>query len=280
MSRALLLFGAGGRLGGAIARAAARARCPCTAVGWREVEGDPASLRARLAACDPNCDIVFAGGLIDPALSAESLAAANVGLPTRVVEAGADLPDLRFLALGSTLAALPALAAGDRYLASKAALAARVAAWAGEPRLHGRVRLLGLQTLYGRAPVRHSFLGQMHASLAAGTPFRMSAGRQLREYHHVDDVTGSVLALTVRDWDGPPALDFSTGRPMRIAELARAVFRAFGRDRDLVVGALATPAGENEETVFPRSPDWLLGRPREPVAGIVAWLGALLNGRA
>ncbi len=282
LSRTLLLLGAKGRLGGAIAAAASRRGRPCLTLAWDAVgaSADPDTLRSRLREAGAHADVVFAGGLTDPALSAEALHTANVDLPALVVEAGAGRTGLRFLAIGSTLACLPALVAGNRYLASKAALAARVTAWASEARLRACVRLLGLHTLYGAAPAPHSFLGQIHTSLATGAPFRMSAGRQLREFHHVDDVAESVLALTVRDWDAPAALNLSTGRPVHLAELAQAIFHAFGREGDLVVGALATPAGENEGTVFARSPDWLLGRPREPVAGIVEWLGARLKARA
>jgi hypothetical protein len=54
------------------------------------------------------------------------------------------------------------------------------------------------------------------------------------------------------------------------------VFRAFDSEQLLQVGALPTPAGENMSAKFPRSPDWLLGRPRPAIEGIVQWFSDLL----
>ena len=68
----------------------------------------------------------------------------------------------------------------------------------------------------------------------------------------------------------------TTLRPVRLSELTRAVFRAFDSEQLLQVGALPTPAGENVSTKFPRSPAWLLGRPRPAIEGIVQWFSELL----
>jgi nucleoside-diphosphate-sugar epimerase len=132
-------------------------------------------------------------------------------------------------------------------------------------------------TFYGGAPAPHLFLGQMYESLREGSPLRMSAGRQLREYAHVEDVATSIVALLGRDWARPETIDLSTGEPVRLSDLARAVFRAFDREELLQVGALPTPAGENLDLRFPRSPAWLLGQPRPPVDGIIEWFSALLQ---
>jgi nucleoside-diphosphate-sugar epimerase len=180
------------------------------------------------------------------------------------------------LTIGSVLETFSSLTASNRYLASKAALWAHIGALAADPRLNGRIAHLRAHTVYGGAPAPHSFLGQMHQSLRTGCPFRMSEGRQLREFAHADDVAQSITALLAHTWAGPVAMDLSTGEPIRLCELARAVFRAFDCEELLELGALPTPVGENMSAKFPRSPAWLVGCPRPPIEGIVAWFSDLL----
>jgi nucleoside-diphosphate-sugar epimerase len=117
----------------------------------------------------------------------------------------------------------------------------------------------------------------MYDSLRAGRPFRMSEGRQFREYAHVDDVALSIIALLARTWTDQVAIDLSSGEPVRLSDLARAVFQAFDCEQLLQLGALPTPEGENLAVKFPRSPAWLLGRPRPPIEGITAWFSCLLD---
>jgi hypothetical protein len=88
--------------------------------------------------------------------------------------------------------------------------------------------------------------------------------------------TPFITALLARAWAGPVAIDLSTGEPVRLSELAQAVFRAFDCEQLFQLGALPTPVGENMSTTFPRSPAWLLGRPRSAIEGIVEWYSDLL----
>ena len=104
----------------------------------------------------------------------------------------------------------------------------------------------------------------------------MSDGRQLREYAHVDDLARSIAALLAQPWAGPVAIDLSTGEPASLADVARAVFQAFGCEELLQIGALPTPVGENTSAKFARSPAWILGRPRPAIEGIVQWFSDLL----
>jgi nucleoside-diphosphate-sugar epimerase len=251
------------------------------AVSWLEgktqVPAKWGDIIARLGAVKGDVDIVFASGLTDPSASTAALMLANVERPVGLIEATKGDLRYRYLTIGSVLETFAALVANNRYLASKAALWSRIEALSTDPRLRGRIVHLRGHTFYGGAPAPHSFLGQMYGSLRANRPFRMSAGRQLREYAHVDDVASSMLALLARDWTGPVGINFSNGQPVALRELAWAVFGAFGRDELLQLGALATPLGENQDVYFPRSPAWLLGRPRPSIGGVIEWLSALLN---
>ena len=222
-------------------------------------------------------DVVFASGLTDPGASEADLILANVERPIGLIEATIDDRRFRYLSIGSVLETFPALAADNRYLASKAAYGERLAALTAGIRLRNRIMHLRGHTFYGGAPAPHSFLGQMYDSLRTRRPFRMSQGRQLREYAHVDDVASSLAALLSRDWSGAGAMDLSTGEPVTLSVLARAVFKKFGCEELLEIGALPTPAGENQDRTFPRSPDWLLGQSRPPIDGITQWLSGLLQ---
>ena len=146
--------------------------------------------------------IAFASGLTDPDASEADLMRANVAFPLRVIEATAGDLRFRYLTIGSALEGFAALATNNRYLASKAALGTRLCRLAGDLALDGRITHLRLHTLYGAAPALHSFLGQIYESLRMRRPFRMSEGRQLREYAHIADVARSICALFSDASDG------------------------------------------------------------------------------
>jgi nucleoside-diphosphate-sugar epimerase len=263
-----------------VAAALAKAGYLVAAMSWPDYQGatrEQGEILAQLAAIEGDVDVVFASGLTDPAASTDELALANVEQPAGVIEATMGWRRFRYLTIGSVLETFSTLATSNRYLASKAALWARLADLAVDPRLSGRLVHLRGHTFYGGAPAPHLFVGQMYESLRQGRPLRMSEGRQLREYAHVDDVASSIVALLAREWARPAAVDLSTGEPVRLSDLARAIFRAFDCEKLLQVGALPTPAGENLHLRFSRSPAWLLGKPRPPIDGIIEWFSVLLQ---
>jgi nucleoside-diphosphate-sugar epimerase len=277
----VVMFGSSGRIGRALAAALAKMGRPVDAMSWldcqRKSGRELKEILSQLASLEGDVDIVFASGLTDPSASSADLALANVERPAGVIEATIDWKQFRYLTIGSVLETFSSLAASNRYLASKAALWGRIEGLSNDPRLIGRIMHLRGHTFYGGAPAPHLFLGQMYESIRAGRPLRMSEGRQLREYAHVEDVASSIVALLTRTWTGPVAIDLSTGEPVRLSELARAVFRAFDCEPLLQLGALPTPAGENLDLKFPLSPTWLLGRPRPPIEGIIEWFSDLLD---
>jgi nucleoside-diphosphate-sugar epimerase len=279
--RSVVLFGASGRVGQAVAAALRQTGSSVETVSWvdasTQAPRDRQDIVAHLDALQGDLDIVFAGGVTDPGLPQAALMLGNVERPAGVIEATAGDPRYRYLTIGSVLETFSELTANNRYLASKAALWERIEGFANDPRLGGRIAHLRGHTFYGGAPAPHSFLGQLYDSLRARRPLPMSQGRQLREYTHVDDAARSIVALLARDWNGSVAHDLSSGEPVMLSELARAVFQAFGCEELLQIGALPTPTGENFGVHFPRSPEWLLGRPRPPIEGIIEWLSAILD---
>jgi nucleoside-diphosphate-sugar epimerase len=279
--RTLVLFGANGRLGQAVAAIAAQRGLNVQTMSWTDAgtaaDVDGRAVFARLAAIKGDIDLVFAGGVSNPGAAEATLMLANVDRPVSVIESTREDPRYRYLTIGSVMETFADLAASNRYLGSKAALWRRVETLANDPRRRGQFVHLRGHTFYGGRPASHSFLGQLYTSLRTRQPFPMSAGDQLREYMHVEDVARSIVALLARDWRKFLTFDLSTGEPITLRDLATAVFSAFQCNELLRLGALPTPPGENKGQRFPRSPDWLLGRPRAPVEGIIKWLSALLE---
>lgn len=224
-------------------------------------------------------DWIYAAGIVDPNQGAEALTEVNCAGALLLLEALAELAaapapgaaELRLVTIGSALEDRPELQAANRYIASKAALVeaitkARAGAAAARAVGWQHVRL---HTLYGRrTPHPCMFLGQMFDALRERRPFPMSSGRQLREYHAVDDVAHAILSH-LSSGDRKETATFSSGYAIRLGDLARAVFEHFGVPEMLQIGALADQTGE---VYAPIAADTVHFNAREPIAGILAWL--------
>lgn len=283
MPRRRLLFGAGGRLGKALHSRFSAVGDVVASIPWSEarrwLDQTDDAIRRRLAeaAGDGGFDVIFANGNTDPAQSIEQLMADNLTFVVRIVEAVRPIHGTRFITFGTMLETFDAIIAHNRYAQSKSALGRWVES-AARDGLAGRIGHLRLHTLYGGGdPTPHMFMGQMLAALRARRRFPMSDGRQLREYHHVEDVAGAVERWLDRPLIEPAALTLSSGRALRLADLAQAVFERIGRRTDLDVGAIAAPPAENLDRAFPPSPDWLLLPSRDPLEGVAEWMTERLD---
>lgn len=249
-----LIVGGRGRLGQALARAwpAGEVLCLDRAVyeGWAQA-GAEADVARFFAPWAGSASTVFvASGLLDPKLAPAEHQQVNVDLPRNVIAGAASL-GLKVVTFGTVMESL--LAQQNPYIQSKAALGRHVAelAAAGQPVTHVRVHTL----FGGGAPSPFMFLGQILTALRERTPFDMTLGKQLREYHHIDDEARAIRALDAAGVSG--VLDLSHGEPISLAELATTVFAAFGAEDLLHLGARPEPLEENYSTVFARHP--LLG---------------------
>jgi len=273
--RSLILFGAHGQLGSAIARAfPAGDSTQFVAMPW-EIAGhwQAAQITAWLGQQPrlDETDIVFANGLTDPSLGRVALTQSNTDFPLRIIEAGSRFPGLRFMTIGTVMEARSSISNG--YVASKLALSRQVAALALGP-LQGRLLHLRLHTLYGVGePHPHLFLGQMLSALRANRPFSMSSGRQYRQYHHTDDVAVAVLAILRANWQHLPLLQLNSTETLQLGQIAEEVFGHFGKLPLLKMGALteqATDVWEDPHYV-PTDPAYFpAARPALP--NIVTWL--------
>lgn len=221
----------------------------------------------------PGSTVIVAAGLLDPALPAEQHRRVNFDLPGQVIE-GACAAGVRVVTVGTIMERL--IEHPNPYVASKAELGRLVAqrALAGDPVTH-----LQVHTLYGGGePAPFMFLGQLCDSLRQGRPFEMSPGRQLREYHHVDDEALALRAILQSGCTGVVAL--SHGAPCSLCELATHVFAALGRPELLRLGARPEPAQDNYATVLPRPAVLESVAFRPALQGVTAYVEQILSKRA
>lgn len=265
----IFLVGGSGRLGQAILRQQAGA--PVTVLPrsvyshWTEpgAQREIASFFAPWT--DTGATIYVTAGLLDPRTAPEEHARVNVSLPMHIVEGAAPL-GIKVRTFGTVMENL--LSSHNPYVRSKAELGRQVAAAAasGLPVSHLRIH-----TLYGGGePAAFMFLGQILSALRARQPFRMTLGRQLREYHHVDDDAAALARLEAGNLSG--TVDLSHGVPLSLRELAEHVFDAFGARGLLELGALPEPAEENFGAVLARPAQLLHAHFRDAASGVVDYL--------
>jgi len=259
-----VVFGSSGRLGSAFVRQSTERGGAMLMIPWD---------RAETAESIPDrpCDIVFAGGLTDPKLPEAEIRKANLEFPLEIIERTRSRPGTRYLTLGTILERFPEACSSNPYLKSKLELGRAISSLAAESLNNGRFLHIRLHTLYGGVIQRHMFLGQMATAIEKDTEFKMSAGTQLREYHHVDDIAVALDHILARAWQ-TSEIDLNSGEAVRLAEVAKAVFESFGKTHLLRIGALPTPAGENIDRVFERSSGFFLPVSRRPIPGIIEWL--------
>ncbi len=280
----LCILGESGLLGSALLNRAHRSSANLTTLNSHSLAaalrgGTTDEIERAVAGHSGPQDWIYAAGIIDPRSSAEQLNFVNAEVPlllhkllTRLAAIlGREPESLRLVTFGSVLEERAGIAAVNPYIRSKVNLynnfsRRKSAASSGAGWAHVR-----LHTLYGlRRPPPFMFLGQMEAALRTQTPFAMSAGQQLREYHHAEDVADNVLHyLSGGPTDGS-MITLDSGRPVRIGSLAADVFEHFGVTHLLKIGAVEAQSGEVFAASARRSP--YVTADRDATSGIIAWL--------
>jgi len=201
----------------------------------------------------------------DSRSNVELINAINVALPRTVLE----LAETNGFAVTTYGTALESLGpTSNPYLESKRAVAQLVddAANSGVDAMHVR-----FHTVYGAAlPQPHMFLGQILDALVHETPFDMSSGEQIREYHHVDDL---VEALNILMATRPSRLvTISHGMPVQLRVLAESIFSSFDRIDLLNIGAIAAAPEEVSQAAEIPALEFSSGIFREPISGVVDYM--------
>lgn len=248
-----ILLGRRGRLGTAIAGAP---ECgPVVALersvyaGWSGEGADDDVVRYFESIGSETGTVYVAAGLTDPRRPQTEHDAVNFMLARNVV-VGASRAGFRVVTFGTVMEAIASDQPPNAYVASKIRLGRFVADFEGamRPPLH-----LQIHTLFGGGPpAPFMFLGQMLEALNRNTAFDMSAGNQLREYHHVDDEARAIAQLLASGAEG--VVPINHGLAFRLSDLATHVFKAFNCLDKLNIGAIAGSRYDNFGVISQRTP--------------------------
>ena len=95
---------------------------------------------------------------------------------------------------------------------------------------------------YGPGEFPQRFIPSVITSLLRGEPARISSGRQLRDFLHVADVAGALVALLHSPVVGP--VNIASGEGVPLADVAQRLARRLHLEHLLQVGALPDRPGE------------------------------------
>jgi nucleoside-diphosphate-sugar epimerase len=270
----MFLVGSRGRLGRAIARHYSASELTSLDRGvyadwWRE--GAPSQI-ANYFADKAGSTIFVTAGVLDPGLPAAEHGRVNYDLPRHIIE-GATQAGLSVITFGTVMESL--IASPNPYVKSKLALGDYVAAQAaaGIAACHVRVH-----TQYGCGePSPFMFLGQLLSAVRQGVLFRMTEGKQLREYHHVDDDASAIKLIVEAQARG--IVELSHGDPLTLRQIATTVLDELGASQLLRIGALPEPLEENFGTLFTRSALLRDATFRDTLPAIVTYMKACVAER-
>lgn len=101
--------------------------------------------------------------------------------------------------------------------------------------------------LYGPGEDERRLVGGVAQRLVAGERAMSSAGTQVRDFLHVDDVAGAFARLVDAEVTGP--VNIASGERATVREIVETIARAAGAEDLLDIGALPTRQGDPPEIV-------------------------------
>lgn len=190
--------------------------------------------------------IFITSGLLDPNLPQEDLLKVNFFLPKNIIDGAAKL-GIKVVTFGTVMEDL--LQSKNFYIQTKKMLGDYVTNTAS---INTPVMHLRIHTLYGLGePSPFMFLGQMLNAIYNNTRFDMTLGKQLREYHHVQDEVKAIRKIANLAYPG--VMDVSHGQPVSLKKIAESVFQSLNKTYLLHVGSLPEPPEENYTKIFDRT---------------------------
>jgi nucleoside-diphosphate-sugar epimerase len=264
VSRAVLITGASGFVGRAVARTLAGAGWRVTGLDLVRPDREPPSERgfAAFVTCDLLDEralaevtgdavydaVVHLAGLLPGASTLRELFAVNVGGTSaaldRFVHPGCHLT---FFSTGLVYGPQPAPFREDMNCSPTNAYARSKLAGETLVRTHGLacrapVAILRPSVLYGTGAPAGMLLVSLMRTLAKGEPFAMTAGEQQRDFLHIDDAARAVAAVVERRLEG--TWNLASGSSVSVRQAAELGAAIANRPELLRVGEL--PYRENE----------------------------------
>lgn len=109
------------------------------------------------------------------------------------------------------------------------------------------VTVLRISVAYGPGQSESSLLGGLVSSLTRGEHFAMSYGEQTRDFVWVSDVVEGLVRAALAPRAAGSIVNFGSGSPVTVAEVARATAAAAGREELLGIGEIPIRQGEAVE---------------------------------
>jgi nucleoside-diphosphate-sugar epimerase len=161
-------------------------------------------------------------GLTNSKSDQNALNRVNVMFPYELGEFLLDTGSKMFT-FGSILENESLLASTNNYLGSKREFLHK---FLGRKEFLTQFSHVQLHTLFGSKDAHaHMFLGQIIESITQNTKFRMTSGRQIRQYHHIADVADSIINIEKLDLKGLIQLNGQVG--LQLIEIAHTIFSHF-----------------------------------------------------
>jgi hypothetical protein len=131
-----------------------------------------------------------------------------------------------------------------------------------------------LHTLYGGHRIdSRMLLSQILESLQNRTIFELNDGSQMREYHHVKDISMNIWKLISEN--SPGIIEISAGESLLLSDLTRDIFEKYDKKELLEVLSFNAPTFETQSMYsFTRKNCFFY---RNPMSGVIQWMDTILK---
>ena len=216
-----------------------------------------------------NDTFYYCSGITNPKANAEEIALLNFQLPLailgRSIETGHNVVTFGTILENSKVQ--------NRYIDSKRKFLERASQFTNL-QTH---RHYQLHTVYGfHAPKAHMLLGKIHFAIQNESILEMTSGMQLREYWHASDIV-SFIASTEIGFNRENVIQVSSGYPMKLSEIAMAIFKYFSAEHLLHIGSLPDEPNELYNLEMFKQTENAAQYMRDPIKGIIAYLESYLR---
>ncbi|CAN2230960.1 NAD-dependent epimerase/dehydratase family protein [Candidatus Planktophila dulcis] len=239
-------------------------------IQWPEKPNQLEDFLSKLGIEPRNCIILNCAGITDTDADLKEIKFVNSSLPIFLAEKSVEI-GFKLATFGTVMEHFPKYSKSNRYLNSKLAYFEEYTSREDWKRQNIHFQM---HTLYGGSHVKpEMFLGQIFNSIVLQKSFKMTGGDQIREYHHVDDVVRAIGHFIDRGTTSTHHI--SQGNPLRLVDLATAIFKEFNSINLLHIAAQSADINDNRNVVFRKTEDLEGIDFRESIEGVISWLRAL-----
>ena len=235
VNKKIFVIGSNGRLAKAILNYYSEELCTCLKredyENWSSRKKRDSILNFFKPQIANNSIIFITSGVLNANADEELINNVNFHLPWNIIKALEGL-EVKIVTFGTILEKLKI--SDNIYVKSKIKLSDKIETFQSEVT---KVAHFRIHTLYGYGyPSEFMFLGQLYNAIKQNEKFNMSSGYQIREYHHLDDITKSIEVILSKNKKG--IVELTSGTGIRLRDLALCIFEEFNLEHLLNIGSL------------------------------------------